>query len=488
MSLKAILSILTFVICLSLSSAPSLEEFDAFIENARIQKKIPGVAVVIVEGNQVIFAKGYGLCHLDRSEKIDENTIFQLGSISKTFASAALGVQVDRRKLKWDDEIIRFLPQFALQEPYSTRYTTSRDLLAHRTGLPPFGGDLLGRMGYSSDEILYRVRFIKPASSFRDKAFYSNVGFFVAGELLAKLANSSCEDAIKKTLMRPLKMNRSGFSSNLDLQNVAYPHAEIDGTIQVVPWETSKAFPAAGGVTSTARDMANWMIMQINEGTFEGKHILKAETVKQMHLPSMVGEVSFTETFPITETSSFAYGLGWNNYQYRGKFIVEKGGGLDGVRTLVTLIPDLKLGIAIFANLNLTFLPELLRAKFLEMYLGSDSDDFEQQIDEKEQKLADMIKLQKAENPLPMAHNLEQYVGKFENELYGIFAISIRDEQLSLKAGTWTGSLTHWSNDTFILQWPSINAGHQLVTFTFGPDGNAVEMETETLGTFHLAE
>ncbi len=483
------LFLLMCIIGLPLFSAPSLEDFSQFIEEARVKKKVPGVAVVIVEGTRVIFVKSYGLCRLDGSEKIDENTIFQLASVSKTFASAGLAIHVDLQKLKWDDELIRLLPQFALQEPYPTRYATSRDLLAHRTGLPAFRGDLLGKMGLSSEEILYRVRFINPGSSFREKAFYSNVGFFVAGELLAKLANSSCEEAITRTLLKPLKMVRSGFSSNLEQKNVAYPHAEIEGKLQVISWDKSQAFPVAGGVTSTARDMANWMVFQLNQGSFEGKQILKPETVKEMHLPSMVAEVSFTETFPIRETSSFSYGLGWNNYQYKGNFIVEKGGGLDGVRSLVTLIPERKLGIAILCNRNLTLLPELLRAQFLQMYLGGEEANFEKEIEEQEEKIASLLKPpQKPKNPLPMGHELNQYAGSFANELYGTFSIEQKDQRLIVHAGSWVGRLSHWSNETFLLQWPSINAGHEFVTFTFGPKGNVLEMQTETLGTFQRAK
>jgi CubicO group peptidase (beta-lactamase class C family) len=482
----------TVIITMALAIAPSLfaaslEEFDGYIEKARVEKKVPGIAVAIVKNDQILFAKGYGVQRNGRPEKIDEHTIFQLASISKAFTSAGLGIEVDRNHLKWDEELILHLPQFALKDSYPSRFATCRDLLAHRTGLPAFGGDLLGKLGFSSEEILYRVRFIEPGSSFRDKAFYSNVGFFIAGELLAKISGKTFEETIKSTLLEPLKMTRSGFSDNLNQSNVASAHAEVEGRIHVIPWDDKRGFPSAGGMTSTAVDMGHWMIMHLNGGLFEGKQIIKSETITEMYLPSMVSEVSFANLPPINKESGFSYGLGWDNYHYNGKMIVEKGGALDGVRTVVTLIPSLKLGIVVLANLNLTVLPEIIRAKFLEMYLGSSGTDIEKMIDEKEGQIVALLgNPSKLTNPLPPRYPLNRYVGVFENELYGRFTITQEYGHFNVSAGPaqWKGTLTHWSNNTFTLRWPTVNSGQQFVTFTFGPEGEAILMSTETLGEF----
>lgn len=466
-----------------------LQDFDAFIENQRKEYKVPGAAVAIVKDDKIIFAKGYGVCRYDKPEKVDADTIFQLASVSKTFASAGLAIQVDQKRLSWDEEINLHLPQFALKEPYATRYATSRDLLAHRTGLPAFGGDLLSKIGYTREQILSRVRFIEPASSFRNKAYYSNGGFFIAGELLAKLSNSSWEAAIQSTLLDPLKMTRSGFAANLDKTNVASAHAFVNGEMQIIPRDTSVLFAAAGGVTSTAADMGRWIIMQLNEGAFEGKQVIKPESIREMHLPSMVAEVTFSELPPIDAWSGFSFGLGWDNYHYKGQFIVEKAGALDGVRSVVTLIPGRKAGIVILANLNLTVYPELIRAKFLESELGQYANDLLPEFAKQEQSVEEIILAPRApKNQLPFGHKLSQYTGSFENDLYGDFVVSQEYDQLLLEAGPGKlkGKLKHWSNDTFLLTWPAINTGNELVTFTFGPEGNAIEMQTETLGAFHL--
>lgn len=472
-----------------LNSQTSFDNFDQFIEKARLRYHVPGLSVAVVKDNKVVFIKGYGKTKVDSSENVDENTIFQLASVSKTFASAGLGVLVDQKKLEWDDEIIKHLPEFALKEPYSSRYATARDLLAHRTGLPAFKGDLLGHIGYSPEEILFRARYMEPASSFRNEAFYSNLGYFISGCLLSKLENSTWEESIKKNLLDPLEMTRSGFGKNLNNSNVAFAHAKIGDEIKVIPWNKSEVFVAAGGVTSTARDMSKWILMHLNKGIYKVKSVLKNETVKEMHAPSMISKIGFAELPPISDKSLFNYTLGWTSYQYHGKVIVEKGGALEGVRSIVTLIPELNAGIVVLANLNLTVIPELIRAKYLEMLLGNFEEDLIPIFDHQQQKISDLIAPSKKPNTiLPMKHRLDEYVGKYESDLYGTLNIVLENgkEDLQVLVGlkNWQGNLHHWSDDTFMLIWPLINMGPELVTFTFGPDGKALKLETEFLGTF----
>lgn len=465
----------------------NLNDFSDWIEKTRVEWKVPGVAVSIVQNDQVIFAKGFGVRRFDQADLVNPDTIFQLASVSKTFIGAGLGLGVDNGLVKWDEEIIKHLPEFALQDPYPSRFATARDLLAHRTGLPAFRGDLLGKMGYSSPEILYRVRFIEPATSFRNTANYSNVGFFVAGELLGKIFKSSWEQVLKEKLLSSLDMQRTGFANQLDKSNVAASHAIIDGQMRIVPWDRTGGFPAAGGISSTAADMARYMIMHLNGGKFQGKQILKPSTLQEIFTPSMVSEVSFSEAPPINPESLFSYGLGWGIYNYNGYKVVEKGGALDGVRTNITLIPELKLGICILSNLNLTLLPEVIRAKFLENYLGKSQINVEAGIQKMEAAITKLFAVEpKPYKALPPSHPLEHYTGTFENQLYGLVQIRLENGELVLEVGParWKGRLTHWSNDTFTLQWPTINSGNEQLTYMFGPEGQASEIQTETLGTF----
>lgn len=465
----------------------TIDEFDRWIEETRIQNEVPGLSVAIVKGDQVLLLKGYGIRSIGSKEPVDEHTHFQLASVSKTFTAASLALLVDEDDLKWDKPLSNVYPEIVLHDYYATRYANAKDLLAHRTGLPAFRGDLLGQIGYPAAKILNRVRYLEPETSFREKALYSNVGFFLAGELAAYLFKMPWTDVCREKLLKPLKMNRSGFYELMEESNSVSCHALTEGKIQKIACDPSLLFASAGGVVSTANDMSHWLQMLLKKGSFEGKIILKPESVAELFNPAMVSEVGFSESAPINDQSGFSYSLGFNVYHYLGKKIVEKGGALDGVRSVITMIPELELGIVVLANLNLTLVPERIRAKFLELYVGKSSQDIESALNKQQAEIAELFKKPtRAENALPLSRPLEQYTGLYESPLYGKFSIEIAGTSLKAFAGPggYPGNLEPFGNNTFLLSWPSINAGTQTLTFTLDPEGNPQSFETETLGSF----
>jgi CubicO group peptidase (beta-lactamase class C family) len=169
--------------CSLLAAEGQLEDLDDFIELAIKQYEVPGVAVAVVKDGDIIYLKGFGVRSIEKKDKIDGDTVFQLASVTKTFTAASVASMVDRGKIGFDEEVINIVPNFALMDPYATRYTTPRDLLAHRTGLPPLTGDLFDHLGYSRSEVIKRVRYFTPACSFREEANYSNIGYFLAVRL-----------------------------------------------------------------------------------------------------------------------------------------------------------------------------------------------------------------------------------------------------------------------------------------------------------------
>lgn len=488
--MKVFLNLLMLCFFIPVYSLPE-EEFDRFIEEAMTRSGVPGLSVVIVQEDKPIFLKGYGICKKGSPEKVNENTIFQLASVSKTFTAAGIAVLIDRKAINWDEEICKLFPEFILMDPYSTRYVNARDLLAHRTGLPAFGGDLLGQLGYTRAEVLARIRYITPETSFRNRAYYSNIGYFVAGELIEKISKNSFEKFIQDQFLTILRMNRSGFTDKLEKSsNVAFAHAEIDGKLEVIPWDRSQVLAAAGGLVSSAADMAQWMSLHLNQGKVNGKQLIDPMTLEQMHLPSMASTPTFSEFPPINSQSSFSFGLGWDNYNYQGKMIVEKAGALDGMRSIITLIPELRLGITVLSNLNLNILPELIRARFLEIFLGKIAVNLSDEIWTKSIEMKKMLDVPHPKEILPFKLELQNLIGQYQNELYGAVTVALEDKQLVIKAGPGMlrGELKPWSNDTFRLNWPLINSGTDLVTFTFGPSGDADSFSTEALGTFKRIE
>jgi len=462
---------------------------DAFVRKAMADYGVPGASVAVVKDDKVIFLKGFGVRGLDSSAPVDENTVFQLGSDTKTFTASALAALVGDGKLGWDDTVITRLPEFVLYDPYATRYATVRDLLAHRTGLPAFTGDILGEEGYDRAEVLRRIRYLPPATSFREKAAYSNLGFFVAGEVAGRVAGSSWEDVVQQRILTPLGMTRSAPSvRGLPADdNHAATLGRIDGRIQ--PMRPSHQFllGPAGSMISTASDLSRYMRMLLAHGSFEGRQVIAASAVEGMFSDSMVDEPSFSETPPISKDTGFGYAMGWGYYYFHGHKVLEKGGALDGVRAVIVLVPDRKLGIAVLANLNLTLIPEAIRAHVLEQELGPAGPDTQATIHKQQAMLDGLMKPDAPPaNPGPTSLPLSAYAGTYESDLYGRLALTAVGDQLKVAAGpgAYSGTLTHFSRDTFNLSWELFNYGNQLATFTIGPDNTATELRTQTLGNF----
>ena len=492
----AIISAIT--LCLFTSFGPSaprcqeikLEGLDAFIEQAMKEYRVPGTSVAVVKDGKIIYLKGHGFRKTGTEERVDENTIFQLASVTKTFTAASVASMVDRDKVNFDEEVVKIIPNFALKDPYPTRYTTPRDLLAHRTGLPAFTGDLFDHLGYTREEVIKKVRYIEPACSFRERANYSNVGYFLAGEVAAYAAGAEWEDVVTENLLKPLGMKRTGFTKTLDKQsNVASPHAVIDGQIKTIANSRQLVLAPAGAMTSTASDLSHYMIMLLGGGKYDGREVLKEDSVNQMFTPAMVDEPGFAELPPISKDTGFDYGLAWGIYYWKNHKILEKGGALDGMRSIVVLVPEIKLGIAILANMNLTVLPEAVRAYVLEQYLGKAGYDMQAEIMQRSKKLESLMGLTnivKPENPRAASKELGAYAGTYENDLYGRFTLLQDGDDLKVEAGPakYTGTLKHVNYDTFYLKWPIFISAPDEVTFVIDAQGSVTEFIDDALGRF----
>src|SRR5437773_5597380 len=279
MNLVRRLASINFLILASLSTPAArgddvTADLDAFITRALKDYQVPGTAVAVVQHSKVILLKGYGVRDATKLGALDENSIFQLASVTKTLTAAAAATVVDEGKLDWDKPIFNYLPEFVGYDPYMTRWLTERDLLAQRTGWPAYNGDELDSFGYDRAEILRRLQFFKPRYSLREVAQYSNPGFFVAGEVAARASNQSWNDLVDKRLFVPLEMKRSGtVVKGLKDNNLSAAHALIDGKIKVVEPSILDTTGAASSGTSTASDMSKFVLMFLNKGTYRDKQI-----------------------------------------------------------------------------------------------------------------------------------------------------------------------------------------------------------------------
>ena len=488
------ITLLAVVLLVFAKSAPGVRDndamanLDAFITRALKQYQVPGAAVAVVQNGKVALLKGYGVRDVTKPGAVDENTIFQLASVTKTLTAAAAATVVDDGKLDWDKPIFSYLPEFVGYDPYMTRWLTERDLLAQRTGWPAFTGDQLDSFGYDRAEILRRLRFFKPRYSLREVAQYSNAGFFLAGEVAARASGQSWNDLVEKRLFKPLEMSRSGtVIKALQDPNATAAHALIDGKIVVVDPSEFDVTGAASSGTSTTADMSKLMLMFLNKGTYKDKRVLKAETVEEIFKRSMVSKIDFTDLPPISDKTGFYYGLGVGSYDYAGHQIIEKGGALAGVRTIIVLVPDKNAGIVILANLNLTAFPEAVRAYFLNQLLGIEPEADQKQILALNEQLKKMMAPPPTpKNPGKFNGTLQSLVGVYENDYYGRCEILQDGAGVKIQFGPakYPATLKHWNNGAFHMQFPGATQMPSVTTFMIGDDGNADSFESESLGVF----
>src|SRR5205814_4810045 len=330
------------------------KDFDAYVGRGLEALRTPGVAIAVVKDGRVVFAKGYGVRALRDTGRVDAHTLFQIASNTKAFTTAALAMLADAGKLSWDDPVTKFLPGFRLYDPYVTREFTVRDLVTHRSGLGLGAGDLLWfHSDYSRGEIAYRIRFAKPASSFRSAYAYDNVLYIVAGEIVPAIGGMSWDDFVTKRILTPLGMSETGttIAYFAAAPNRAAPHAVERGTLQIVPIDSVDNTAPAGGIVSNVTDLAKWVICRLDSGRYAGSRLFSERQAREMWSGQTILPISDPPPPLAALRPSFAeYGLGWRLRDYRGREIVSHTGGLAGMTSQITLVPSAKLGIVTPTN------------------------------------------------------------------------------------------------------------------------------------------
>lgn len=350
-------------------AAAGMGELGRYIEDCVRKWGIPGASVAVMRGSETIYLAGHGVRQFGLSAAVDAQTLFQIGSTSKAFAAAVIGLLVQEGKLNWDDRVQRHLPDFALSDEWISRNLTICDLLTHRSGFPGFfatAASLIDR-----DECIRRIRFRQPTARFRDSYLYNNVMYGVAEAVIEAASGERWADLVSRALFKPLAMNRTrpspyaywpagyvapalfgsapvgkvGLRDAL-AENVAMPHTLRGGTPIVLPWQSYDNLAAAGSIVSNATDMANWVKMHLNAGKFAGQQILKEDIVRMLHAPH---NLALDDSTPFDQGSA-SYALGWRRRTYRGQPYIDHSGGILGFPAFVAMLPEQKLGIVVLAN------------------------------------------------------------------------------------------------------------------------------------------
>jgi CubicO group peptidase (beta-lactamase class C family) len=452
---------------------------DSIFTKAYNDFETTGLSITIVKGDKIVLNKSYGYKDYNKVDKVDENSVFNIASCSKAFIAAALGKLVDDGKLRWNDKVIKYLPDFELSDPYITKEIDIRDILDHRSGLATFEGDILWYCtDYSDEQIIEKLRYYPIKKNFRSDIGYSNVMYIVAGEIINKISGLTWEEYLKKELFTPLEMHDSYTSvEKLDeIKNIAYPH--VNGEKPEI--YKMRQLPA-GSIFSTSHDLSNWMIMLINNGEFKGKQILSKKTINEL----FTSQVALIPPSNMKElgTHFYSYCLGWNSYDMFGKKIVEHEGGYPGYEAIVSLVPEDKLGIYLLCN-DFNFSTEILlviKQMFLENYYGIETRDWI--TDYVEEKKTSEIELEeyfstphinKIEGTQPSL-NLSEYCGVFKDKIYGKAKISMVNDELNLvllpTKEKFNSILEHWHYDTFRFKFKEEFLPYGFITFEFNSKG-----------------
>lgn len=436
-----------------------LGDFDDFVNQALKDWKVPGTAVGVVQDGKVILLKGYGYRDLEKQLPVTPNTLFAIGSITKSFTVSTLGMEMDEGKVDWDKPVRNYLPTFKMYDPVLTEQMTIRDLITHRSGLPRHD-----MVWYSSDfsreDIIRRLQYLEPNKPLRTTFQYNNLMFMTAGYIAGWLNGKSWENTIYERILIPLGMNGTNFSlkDSQSSPDFALPYRkgnDVKAEVKRMPFDEQCpdrcAIGPAGEINSTVADMSQYLLFDLNKGKLAGKTLLSENNAIQMQTPQMViqGAPDFKEE---SETS---YGMGFFISQYRGRKRVEHGGNLDGFSAELAFLPNDGIGVVVLTNLDGTGLPNAIAYNVFDRLLGLEPAPWSQRYLLMETKARESEQEAKNKGYVPHktdthpSHDLEDYVGDYGNPGYGVVSIIPDGAGFKMKINKITEPVTHLHYDVF---------------------------------------
>jgi CubicO group peptidase (beta-lactamase class C family)/pimeloyl-ACP methyl ester carboxylesterase len=474
----------------------AVQELEKLAQQKIQENAVPGLAIAVVFQDKVVYAKGFGVRDVNTNAPVDADTVFQLASVSKPIGSTVVAELVGEGKISWDSKLNALDPTFEMFDPWVTREITVRDMYAHRSGLPDHTGDLLEDLGFTRAEILFRLRYQRPDSSFRSHFAYTNFGMTEGAVAAVKPYRLQWEEACAQKLYKPLGMTStsSRYADFTARKNKALGHVQVDGKwVQKFKRDPDAQSPT-GGVSSSVNDVAKWIRLQLANGKFAGKQIVDEKPLAETHQPHML-----TGFNPFTKMPTF-YGLGWNvSYDEQGRLRLNHSGAFDlGAAAYVNLVPAEQLGIVVLTNGYPMGIAEALGTIFSDIALyGKPRQDWfplYKQVYSDPATTGTVLGFDYSKppaSPVPALKN-GAYFGKYVNDFFGDIAIVEKDDGLAIVEGPkkLTFPLKHYDRDTFTYDTTGENAvGRSGVTFTIGPEGQATQVIVENLnahgeGTF----
>ncbi len=490
-----------FIFFLSLlGSAQGLSstQIDSLVEQTRSVFDVPGIAVAVLKDGKVIHIKGYGTRSLASGGKVDQHTLFGIASNTKAFTSAALGKLIDQGSLEWDTKVTDIIPEFKLYDPYVTSEFTVRDLLTHRSGLGLGAGDMMvfpASNVTDKAELIHNLRYLKPVSSFRSKYDYDNLLYIVAGEVVTRVSGRDYDDFIRDHFLKPLGMSETAISWRQigDYSNVIEGHAPVGGELIPVGLSFTEVANPAAGIYSSVSDMSKWVQAQLDQGRY-GEKLQDSLFSEKAHREMWTPQTLIRRGKGLYNTHFTAYGLGWNLSDVQGYLQVTHSGGLLGIVSQVTMIPEMDLGIIVLTNQQSGAAFSAITNSIKDAYFGISGKNRisqynlarlrqEKQADQEVARVWKEIEVQQKNNKgsfIPQG-----YTGTYKDPWFGKVSIAKGEGKLQFESeniSDFKGEMTFYKGNTFIVKWKerSLNAD-AFVIFSLDKEARADGFKMEAV-------
>lgn len=455
---------LATILCIIPATATAQQpELDRYIAKVLMDWQIPGLAIAVVRNDSVVVAKGYGVRELGKPGRVDENTVFDIASLAKSFTATTVAMLVDKGLVHWDDPVSRYLRDLRLPDSQLTATATLRDFLSHRTGLEA-ANMMWVLTGIDRREVLRRLRYVRAVAPPRREMIYNNVGYAVAGDAAAAALQTTFEDLLSSLVIRRLRLTSTTatYEHAARMPNLASPHATIAGRQQPIRRETQRhTITAAGGVQSTVTDLARWMRLHLNNGVLDGRRYVSDSTMRDMHtMQVVIPTTAAMRAARLVQDTVAGYGMGWQVMDYRGHALLWHSGNGDGQIAYMALLPRDRLGVVVLVNTwSAPFVHAALANRILDTYLGYEPRDWAgeafarvpRMLSARDSAQRAMVAMRSATPPpLPLV----RYAGRYDNALFGPIWVRAESSGLTLQMGDGQiADLEYHGGDAFYTRW-----------------------------------
>ncbi|MES2515433.1 MAG: serine hydrolase domain-containing protein [Bacteroidota bacterium] len=422
---------LFFTVLLNAQSNFIKDSMDIYIKREMVRWKLPGLAIAIVKDGKVIFMKGYGYADNIKKIPVTENTEFQIASMSKAFTGTSAALLEYYGKLKLDDKVKTYLPYFKMHDNYLTEQVTIRDLLSHRIGYATFQTDLLNWAGTKTrKQLVENMANVIPKNGFREKYGYCNMGFITAGEVILAASDTTWDDYLKYHYFLPLGMTRTGttYQNFISSSNASKAYTLLDGKLFEIPVSKVDNIGAAGSMTSNVNDLSKWVLMQLDNGKYNGKQVVPAKVIQETRNSNTV---VYRRSLP--GHNFVNYGLGWFMGDVYGKKMIEHEGGSNGFLSKTVLVPEDNFGFVILSNSDQQSLYDALSVQIMDdltqqPYRNVSASYYEDFTEGYNAELSETKKLKsQAATYKASADAYKKIAGIYTNKVYGKIAIEAKD-------------------------------------------------------------